>query len=559
MYGPFQRNALAAAFWPLGWTLGLAFLFSFFVTLLMLTSPMFMLLLYDRVLPARSDETLVALFALVVLFFILMAMLDYARRRLLARAGARLQMSLERQVLAMAEAERAPGRSASASPISGTKELDGLRGFLHSNALVDVLDCCLVPVFLGVVFLLHPLLGWVAVTGILALMALAVLKAVFCTHLTEDAAKASGAMGREARRLSDTLDTVREQRMAGRFTERWLGARSASRDMAIALNDQRTIFTSASTHLRGLFQAGILALGAALALENQISIGVMVAAFILLVRVFWPVEQCLKHIPAIRSAWRNWQCLGTRLKSVPATPALVGAAKISPRLSVSGLAISDGEGNALMDGVSFTVNAGEIAEITGPAGAGKSLLSRTLIGLHPRRSGNIRIGACDIRQLDGDALGPLIGYLPEDPSFVPATIAENICRFAPDARLKDVIAAAKLAGVHDRIEAMAKGYQTPMKVRGTGFSRGERSQIALARAVYANPKALVLDEPGALASRLPDALPKTAVLILGRTPELAGHAKQYRLRDGGLVPAAELRDTRARAVLAEQSVGGAAS
>ncbi|MEO1492082.1 MAG: ATP-binding cassette domain-containing protein [Pseudomonadota bacterium] len=558
MTGLFHRNALAAAFWPLGWMLGLAFLFSFFVTLLMLTSPMFMLLLYDRVLPARSEETLVALFALVVLFFILMAMLDYARRRLLARAGARLQMSLERMVLAVSEAERSPGKSTNTSPVSGTKELDGLRGFLHSNALVDVLDCCLVPVFLGAVFLLHPLLGWVAVTGILVLAALSGLKAVFCGHLGDDASKASSAMGREARRLQETLETVREQRMAGRFTARWLSARAASRDMAIILNDQRTIFTCASMHFRGLFQAGILALGAALALENTISIGAMVAAFILLVRVFWPVEQCLKHIPVIQSAWRNWQSLNTKLKSPPAVPALAETQTLAPRLSVKGLSIADHERACVLRDVSFVVNAGEIVEITGATGAGKSLLARALIGLYPRQSGSVRIGACDIRQIGCEALGTLIGYLPEDPVFVPATIAENISGFRPDADRSDVIAAAKLAGVHDRIEALPKGYDTALKARGTGLSRGERTQIALARAVFGVPKALVLEEPGALAAALPGALPDTAVLVLGRTPELSGRARQYRLGDGALVDTAQPFATSPKPVSAKQLMGGVA-
>ena len=315
MNGQNIRNELNAAFWSGGWLLGLAFLFSFFVTLLMLTLPMFMLLIYDRVLTSRSQESLVALFGLVVLLLVLMGLFDYSRRRILARFGARLQQRLEARVLEAVEARAPRGRDGSST--SGTKELDGLRSFFHSGSLVAVFDFIWAPIFLGAVFLFHPLLGWVATTGVVVLFATAGLRAAFSRHLVEDAEAASGQVGRVSRHIQDSRRTLVAQAMATPMLEGWLAARKRSRDMAIVLNDRIGWFTTVTRQLRLLFQAMTLALGAYLILCGQLTVGGMVASVVLLGRVFRPVESLLANLPDVRRAASQWQSLDAILRSAP--------------------------------------------------------------------------------------------------------------------------------------------------------------------------------------------------------------------------------------------------
>ena len=311
----YARNELNAAFWSGGWLLGLAFLFSFFVTLLMLTPPMFMLLIYDRVLTSRSQESLVALFGLVVLLLVLMGLFDYSRRRILARFGARLQQRLEARVLEAVEARAPRGRQGGST--SGTKELDGLRSFFHSGSLVAVFDFIWAPIFLGAVFLFHPLLGWVAATGVAVLFATAGLRAAFSRHLAEDAEAASGQVGRVSRHIQDSRRTVVAQGMAAPMLEGWLAARRRSRDMAIVLNDRVGWFTTITRQLRLLFQAMTLALGAYLVLGGQLTVGGMVASVVLLGRVFRPVESFLANLPDVRRAASQWRSLDAILRSAP--------------------------------------------------------------------------------------------------------------------------------------------------------------------------------------------------------------------------------------------------
>lgn len=560
MSGQFRRNELNEVFWSEGWLLVLAFVFSFFVTVLMLTSPMFMLLIYDRVLSSRSQETLVALFALVVMLLILLGLFDYSRGRILARFGARLQERLESRVLEAAEARASRTRSGS-TPASGTKELDGLRSFFHSSSLVAVLDFIWAPVFLGAVFLFHPLLGWVALTGVALLFALAGLREAFSSHLAEDADTASGMVGRVSRQIQESQRTVLSQGMAGPVIESWLAARRSSRDMSIVLNDRVVWFTTITRHLRLLFQAMILALGAYLVLGNQLTVGGMVACVVLLARVFRPVEQFLKHLPDTRRAAQSWTALDAILKSAPAGKAAEPVAANDGGLEVHDLRVRrpDGQG-MLLDGVEFSVQPGEVVQITGGIGAGKSVLARSLLGQQAILSGAVVIGGRNIEQFSAEEIARLVGHLPEDVGFYPGSIMQNIARMDPAARKDDVIAAARLAGAHRMISGLPKGYQTLLDADGSQLSRGQKQRIAMARALFGDPRVLVLDEPGALSagSELfrPDG---PAIVMLCREPrDLPAGSRHYRLRNGTLVeaPAVSLTSQRHGSAMAPKIVNG---
>ena len=453
MNGQYRRNELNAAFWSGGWLLGLAFVFSFFVTLLMLTSPMFMLLIYDRVLSSRSQESLVALFGLVVMLLVLMGLFDYSRRRILARFGARLQERLEARVLEAVEARAARARSGGSS--SGTKELDGLRGFFHSSSLVAMLDFIWAPVFLGAVFLFHPLLGWVAVTGVALLFATGgaprgVLAATWRRMPTPPPAWSGGCRASFQELAED--DPVPGDGGARSSKAGWPRART-SRDMSIILNDRVVWFTTITRHLRLLFQSMTLALGAHLVLGNQLTVGGMVACVVLLGRVFRPVEQFLKNLPDVRRAIGNWKALDAILRSAPAPPrggryrrARRGAARCATCASGARTArecCSTGSGSRS--------NRERSSRSPAASASGKSVLARTLLGQQAIASGTITIGGRNIEQFGAEEIGPPGGYLPEDVGFYPGSILDNISRMTPNPRKDDVVAAAKRAGAHRMI------------------------------------------------------------------------------------------------------------
>jgi ATP-binding cassette, subfamily C, type I secretion system permease/ATPase len=538
----YRRNELNAAFWSGGWLLGLAFLFSFFVTLLMLTNPIFMLLIYDRVLAARSQETLAAIFGLVVALLVLMALFDYSRGRILARFGARLQERLEARVLAAVEARAARGRTGGA-PTSGTRELDGLRAFFHSSALLTLLDFAWAPVFLAAVFVMHPLLGWVALIGVLLLFAVAILRAVFSAHLVEDADAASGAVGRISREIQQSQNTILAHGMAGPAVGHWLAARAAARDTAIVLNDRVSLFTVLTRHMRLLFQVTVLAMGAHLVMANRLTVGGMVACFILLVRVFAPVEQFLRQLPAIRQAREHWRALDAILKAAPAYGPAEAAESPGGGLAVRDLSVRRrGSQGMLLDGVSFAVKAGEVVQITGGAGAGKTTLARALLGQTPIASGSVVIGGRNIDQFGAEEIGRLVGYLPETVGFYPGTILRNIARLAPDPQKPDVVSAAKRAGAHAMISGLPRGYMTVVESDGTPLSMGQRRRVALARALYGKPSLIVLDEPSGVQGLLSRRPGGPAIVVLAREPrDMPLGTRHYRLENGTLVEAGKVR------------------
>lgn len=538
MQGQDTRNPLNAAFWSGAWMLGLAFVFSFFTTMLLLTTPLFLLLIYDRVLSARSQETLVALFGLVVLLLCLLALFDYARRRILARFGARLQGQLELRVLDVVQA-RAPRSALGSGPVSGTKELDRLRGFFHSGALIAVLDFLWAPIFLGAVFLFHPLLGWVAVIGVLVLLGVCGLRAIFSAHLADDADAATARVNDVARRIRDAQPTIASQGMAGPIVKRWRQARGNARDMSILLADRVTWFKTGSTHLRLFFQALILALGANLHLQNKLTVGGMVACFILIGRVFLPVDNLLKNLPAITSARTNWRMLAGTLREAPAAEEALPA----PAAAIGGLSVRDLRPDcgpaaaACLDGVSFSVAQGEVVQISGALGSGKTVLAAALAGQLPLLSGSVTIGGRNFEQFGTEALSRIVGYLPEDIGFFPGTIAQNISRMNADTLDKEIVAAAGRAGAHAIISKLPKGYGTKLDPFGSGLSRGERQRIALARAVYRRPTILIVDDTAEIMPVKCGIFSEggPAVVLLSRAPRsLVVPSRHFRLQGGAL-------------------------
>ncbi len=528
----------------------LAFVLSFVVNVLRLAGPLFMILIYDRVLPARSQETLVALFGMLAVFLLAQGVIDYARRRILARFGAQFQERLE---LGLFEAARhgevfEPGRS---KPVAGLEEVDGLRRFFHSSSLIAIYDFFWTPMFLVVVFVLDPLLGWVCLGGMAVILLLVLARMSLGGNREAETTAASRSISDLKTTLAVSRSTLRHQDMARGFRDRWLTARQQSRDKAIALKDWTAWFDSCCDVAVLLTRYSVLAVGAWLTLDGVLTVGAMVAATFLVTRVLVPVEKFLTELPDIAEAQRNWAQLKRLLQARSADaaqPVVQDGGNPRARLSLVNVSVrSPLTGDALLRGVSLDLAPGQMGQITGMTGAGKTVLAETIVGLWRRSAGAILINGQNLSHLTDAELEPLFGYVPETPLFVAGTLAENIAHLDPDADLGRVASAARKACLHALISALPDGYQTVIDASGSGFSRGQRYQLALARAVYRNPAILVMDEPDVmLVELIPKTMEKTfqhlmdkggAILLLARKPlSLAQISVGWTLEEGKLKP-----------------------
>jgi ATP-binding cassette subfamily C protein len=528
-----------------------AFALSFVFNLLSLAGPIFMLLIFDRVLPARSEETLLTLFLLVVALLAVLALVDYSRRRLLARFGARFQELVENRLL-----DGAPRGAwfprGGRKPMAGLDEIDALRGFFHSGAMIALLDVFWAPLFLVAIFVLHPGLGWVAVAGIAALVALAVLRQATSGSRTDRLDEAQRRIGSLKDMSAQGRGTIRTQEMTAGYADRWLAARRLSRDRSIELRDLTTWFAVAARQVQGLSRYAVMAFGAWLALRGELTIGAMVAATFLAQRAINPVDTFLDEAPVIFGSAAHWaglrSILAARGAGAPAVAALTPPGGM-PVLALNRVTVrSAATGATTLNTISFAFPAGSVTEITGASGAGKSLLAEVLLGLTPAASGHVLYRGAPVGQMSPAAARRAFGYVAETADFVTGTIAENIARLDAAASHDGVVAAARLAGVHEFILGLPDGYATRLDATERPFAQGHRARLALARALFGEPDLLVIDEPDAMLRRLLqkelrpvlDAIKArgAAVVILSREPLGLRSATQSATLEGGrlLVP-----------------------
>lgn len=495
--GPDQTAALHArrALNSGRFILVMAFVFSFFFNLLRLTGPLFMILVYDRVLTSRSTETLVALFILMAAFLVIMGLFDFSRRRILARFGAQFQERVEEQIFRMTPRDRFFTRAHS-KPATGLDELDTLRGFFHSRALISMLDFIWTPMFLAVVFVLHWVLGVVAVAGVCVLLLIVGAKNLFAKAREDRSRAASHQITLLKNMMTSSQSVIRSQEMAGGFRSRWLNARQGSRDAAIAQKDWSTWFVILSRQTRMLWQYTVMATGAYLTIQGELTVGAMVACTFLVVRVIVPVEDFLHEIPNIRNAQANWQRLRAILASYSSLPESEDPRALAVRLTLRQVSARAPLTNApVLRSLSLDIKPGSVVEICGASGAGKTVLADTLQGIWPRSAGSLLYGGANIDRFPVSEAMHIFGYVPENPEFLTATIAENIARLDPAPDRDAVIHAAKSAGIHAMIMALPDGYQTGLDTAQRMFSAGQRCQLALARALYGDPRVLIIDGP----------------------------------------------------------------
>jgi len=516
-------------------------LFSFFINLLLLVPVLYMLQIFDRVIASRSDETLVMLTIGAVLALLVGMVLDILRGRLLATAGIALDKRLGPPVLSGLLANA--GKPGGSEYVSGLRDVSTLRTFLTGTGIFALFDAPWLPIYVVVIFLFHPLLGLIATLGSAILLSLAYVN----EKLTRKALEDLQTDGRKAGRFIDlsvrNAEVVGAHGMVQSVTTYWEHLnRKVLKSQARASRAGGSI--SGLTKLaRQLIQIAMLGTGAWLVIDLHVTAGVMLAATILLGRALAPVETMIagwKSLVDARSAYARLD----KLLSLSITgPELTELPAPEGALSVDRVAFGiRGHEKAIIRGVSFEINAGESLGIIGPSAAGKSTLARLILGVWKPVNGVIRLDGADVSEWPRERLGPHLGYLPQDVELFSGTAAVNIARMGT-VDSESVVSAAKGANAHEMILRLPNGYDTQIGEGGAILSGGQRQRLALARALYGNPRVVVLDEPNAnLDSEGEDALMRamlrlrqdkvTLIVITHRPSLLANVDKVLVLREG---------------------------
>ncbi|MEM9725414.1 MAG: type I secretion system permease/ATPase, partial [Pseudomonadota bacterium] len=484
-------QALRRSRWLLIWS----GVFSAFVNLLMLTGPLFMLQVYDRVLASRSEATLLALILLVTALYAMMGVLDFARGRVMARVGARIHALLSPRAEALAL--ETGGNDGHDAP----RELNAIQQTLSGPAPFVFFDAPWTPIFIAALFVFHFWLGVLAVAGGVVMIALALLNQWRSRPAQEAAQAATGGADRLADALSRERPAIRALGMGGAVVDRLAIAKSEAMGARIAASDRTAGFAASSKALRLWLQSAMLAAGAALAIQGAITAGAMIAASILLGRALAPVEQAVALWPTIARGRRGWRTLEALLAAHPAAEEPMVLPKPQGKLTVRNLSVSAPRSKALcVVSVSLDVSPGEAVAVVGPSGSGKTSLAYALTGLWRPTAGAVRIDGATLDQWPADGIGRHMGYLPQDVGLMTGTIATNIARLDIDPDPSAIVDAARRAGAHEMILRLPDGYDTwldPLAPGGLSLSGGQRQRIGLARAFYGDPALLILDEPNA--------------------------------------------------------------
>ena len=514
--------------------------FSFAINLLLLAPPLYMLQVFDRVLTSRSGETLAALTLAVAVALVVMAALDVVRSYLLATLGGALDAMIGPKVIdgLVGQTARLGGREHA----HALRDVQALRGFFSGAGIIALFDTPWLPVFLLIITLFHPVLGAIAFAGALAMVILAFLN----ERLTRRPLERAQIEGRRASSFVDmsvrNAQVISALGMLSAVTERWKRLNDAAHAEQARATRSGAVLSGLTKFARQSIQAAMLGAGAYIVLKQEVSPGVMIAATILLGRALAPVEQLVagwRNLVEARAAWRRLDELLKDEKPDAGTALPAPAGQLSAERVVFGAKGSD---KPIIRGASFSLEAGEALGIIGPSASGKSTLARLIIGVWRPVQGNVRLDGADVATWPREDLGRHIGYLPQEVELFPGTVTQNIARLAePDSA--EVIRAAQRAHVHELVLRLPNGYDTDLAE--FPLSPGQRQRIALARALYGNPKLVVLDEPNsnldndgdqALLATLRRLKEEgvTVVIIAHRPSLLVGVDKVLVLREGAV-------------------------
>jgi len=545
----FKNSVLIKTLAPLKGHFIAAGSFSFFINILMIVPAMYMLQVYDRAVGSQSESTLLMLTILMVFLMASMGCLEWVRSQVLVRAGSKMDELLSERLFNATFKQALFTGSGNSQPMN---DLNGLRQFMTGNGLFAFFDAPWVPIYILIMFLFHTYFGVLAIFSVAYLGALTYANQKMTDGLLSEANKEAMQSNNVTTRNLRNAEVVESMGMLSNLRSRWRFHADNVINMQSSASDKAGLLTAISKSSRTTLQSLALGMGAYLAINQEISPGMMIAGSILLGRALAPVDLLVgswKSFINARGQFERIDDILTRIsqeKEKMELPVPTGA------LMAEGVnAAPPGSRTPVLRGINFSIAAGTALGIIGPSAAGKSTLARVLLGIWPVMSGAVRLDGADIFQWDREQLGPHVGYLPQDIELFDGTISENIARFG-EIDADKIVEAAKLAGVHEMVLKLPEGYDSRIGAGGGVLSGGQRQRIGLARAVYGEPKLVVLDEPNsnlddvgdaALSAALAKLKQKgtTLIVISHRTSILSSVEKLMLLREGMI---ADFGDTR---------------
>lgn len=543
------------------WVVGV---FSLVANVMMLAPTLYMLQVYDRVLVSQSELTLLALSLITLFFLVLMAVAEWSRSRVLVRLGVRMhQLLAERVFLATFDAHlRRPG----AQPGRPLSDLTELRQFLTGSGILAFLDAPWTPLYIGVLFFLHPALGWLAVGFMVLQVAVAFVGHRSAVEPTQALALKQQQSLAQVQAKLRTAEAVQAMGMLGSLYARWQQYQAAYLAQHAATHGAQHRITAFSKWLRYVQQSLALGMGAWLVIQGELSAGSMIAGSVLTTRALAPIDLLVSSWRGLLGARQSYQRLSALLSEFDADAATLH--KVPPEGPVRMQQVTASAPGAdpadapILAQIDLSLEPGSITVLMGPSGCGKSTLAKVLLGIWPARQGGVWWGDRPLEAWSPEERGPAVGYLPQDVELFEGSMADNIARLGT-VDSPQVIAAAQMAGLHETILRFPNGYDTPVGAAGGALSGGQRQRLGLARALYGQPKLVVLDEPNAhlddageaalLQALMQLKARQAAVLLISHRPGVLRVADRVVLMQAGRIVQAGPRDAVLQALQAAQA------
>ncbi|WP_236774130.1 type I secretion system permease/ATPase [Agrobacterium tumefaciens] len=473
-------------------------LFSGVVNILALSGPLFMLEVYDRVIPSRSVPTLVALLILIVGLYAFSGILDIIRGRVMARIAGIRGDALSVKLLTMIAGAPLKSKGGGGDILRPVQDADQITAFLAGPGPSALFDLPWMPVYLAICFFLNPLIGWLAAAAMMILIGLTILTDLLTRSRTVRTASALATRNRFGEAAYRNAEAIAAMGLQDQANQRWCEAYHAAAHLQRQTNDIAGLLGGISKVVRQMVQSGSLALGAWLVIEGELTGGAIVAASIIVARALQPIEQVIANWRNMTAASQAWRRLQDMAKLYPDDRERITIPAPVRALAVEAIfAGPPGEKRMTVRNISLRVEAGSVVGIIGPSASGKSSLVRAITGVWPLARGKVRLDGASLDQWPAADRGHHIGYMPQSSDLFPGTVAENIARLDRNAAHADIVAAAQAAGARDMILALPDGYETQVGDGGANLSAGQRQRVALARALYGEPFLVVLDEPNA--------------------------------------------------------------
>lgn len=465
------------------------------INLLALTGSFYMLQIYDRALTSSSVPTLVALSVLAIGLYLFQGMFDVLRSQILVRIGANFDQKLAPLAHQVVIEMPRYGYSTSEALERG-RDVDTVRGFFASQAPMALFDLPWMPLFLGFVYLLHPMLGLLTMAGAVVLIGLTAITEILTRRASGDMHQATIRRNMLADSHARNADILKAMGFGGRAVARFENANATHLKLQTRTSDISGTFSGLSKVLRMMLQSALLGLGAFLTIQGELSAGAIIACSVASARALSPIDLAIGNWKHVVSARRSFHRLKETLAAMDDNSQVLDLPKPSHALKLENVTVvSPGTGAVLVSDVNFELKAGQALGLIGPSGGGKTSLAKGIVGIWPLLRGSVRLDGAELDQWRADALGENIGYLPQEVSLLDGTIADNISRFDAEKDARKIVSAAKAAGVHEMIVRLSEGYQTELGPSGMALSAGQRQRIGLARALYGDPFLVVLDEP----------------------------------------------------------------